>query len=931
MGHYNHNEVEQKWQQYWRENQIFVADKISEKPKYYVLDMFPYPSGAGLHVGHPLGYIATDIIARYKRAKGFNVLHPMGFDAFGLPAEQYAIQVGVHPTTTTAENTARYWAQMERLGFSYDPECELRTSDASYYKWTQWIFLQLFHHYYCNDCQKACPISELEEVFAKEGNANINAATSQKELFSAEQWQNFTEKEKHDILMNYRLAYNAFSYVNWCPELGTVLANDEVKDGKSERGGHPVERKKMPQWMLRVTAYADRLINGLESVDYPEPIKAMQTHWIGRSEGGNIRYQIVGHEEQLEIFTTRPDTIFGNTYMVVAPEHDLVAKLTTEDKKEEVEAYVNKAKNRSERERQADTTKTGVFTGSYVFHPFIKDKKIPIWISDYVLVGYGTGAIMAVPAHDERDYAFAKKFGLEIVEVVAGGNIENEPYIAKEGGKLINSDFINGMGVKEATQAILQKVEEMGIGKRQVTYRLRDVIWSRQRYWGEPTPIKIKDEMFFPMEESDLPVILPEMEDFKPTGQPESPLVKATEWTTLEDGFMRETNTMPGAAGSSWYFLRYFDRDNTFSFSDRKKSDYWMPVDLYLGGAEHAVGHLLYSRFWTKFLKDIGHVSVEEPYKKLVNQGMIQGTSQVAYRHKTTNEYYSFDLVTNKDDFSAIYCNVYFVKNNILDVAKFKEWRTEDANAVFHLNDKGEFKTEAFVEKMSKRLFNTVNPDDVCAEYGADTLRLYEMFLGPLEMSKPWSTESIEGVAKFIRGVYNLYVNDNEEVILTDDEPTKEEYKLLHKLIKKVEEDIERLAFNTCIPAFMIFRKEIATLKCHKRAILVPFLKVIAPFAPHLAEELFAKLNENYAAEGKKSVMYESFPQWNEAYLVENTFEYPVQINGKMRAKLSVSLETSQEEIVQMLKDSPEIAKWFEGKDPKKVIVVPKRIINVVM
>ncbi|MFN0201467.1 MAG: leucine--tRNA ligase [Bacteroidia bacterium] len=924
MGNYNHLDIEQKWQRYWKENRTFVADKLSDKPKYYVLDMFPYPSGSGLHVGHPLGYIATDIVGRYKRAKGFNVLHPMGFDAFGLPAEQYAIQHNIHPKDSTAENTQRYWEQMERLGFSYDPDCVLRTSDPEFYRWTQWIFLQLFKHYYCNDSQQARPISELEQVFDTEGNTKINAATNQKERFSAEQWQAFSTKEKHDILMNYRLAFYSVGYVNWCEELGCVLANDEVKDGKSERGGYPVERKKMPQWTLRITAYADRLLHGLETVDFSDSIKALQTNWIGKSDGALVRYEIADEVGLfLDIFTTRPDTIFGNTYMVIAPEHELVEQITSAAQQAEVEKYVTWAKNRSERERQADTTKTGVFTGAYCVHPF-SGKKLPIWVADYVLIGYGTGAIMAVPAHDERDFEFAKKFELEIVEVVVASKNDTEnalPFISKE-GILVNSDFISDKNVSEAIQAIIEKVEEKGIGKRQVTYKMRDVIWSRQRYWGEPTPLKIKDEMYFSVEENELPVILPDMEDFKPTGQPESPLAKAHDWLHLENGFLRETNTMPGAAGSSWYFLRYFDRDNTTSFSDRKKSDYWMPVDLYLGGAEHAVGHLLYSRFWTKFLKDIGEVSVEEPYKKLVNQGMIQGTSALAYRHKASNEFHSADTIENKDDFSAIHVNVNFVRSAVLDTDKYKTWLKEE-DLVFHCNEKGEFKVDTLVEKMSKRLYNTVNPDDVCQEYGADTLRMYEMFLGPLEASKPWSTDGIEGVVKFLRRTYNLYIGENEEVIVTNEAATKEELKALHKLIKKVSSDIEMLSFNTSVPAFMIFLKEISG--CHKRDILIPLLSLLAPFAPHLAEELHERLG------GTGTILDVAFPTLDESYLVEDSFEYPVQINGKTKTKLVVSLSASQSEIEEMVKTSAETQKYLEGKLPKKIIVVAKRIINIVM
>lgn len=921
MGYYKHNEIEQKWQRIWKEKKTFVIDKnTKDRPKYYVLDMFPYPSGSGLHVGHPLGYIATDIIARFKRAKGFNVLHPMGFDAFGLPAEQYAIQMGVHPSVTTRENTRRYWEQMQLLGFSYDPDCVFNTSDPNYYKWTQWIFLQLFQHYYCKDSRQARPISELIAAFEQAGNTRIHAATSQRELFTAENWNAFTEKEKHDILMHYRLAYISDGYVNWCADLGTVLANDEVKDGRSERGGYPVERRKMPQWMLRITAYAERLLEGLETVDFPEQIKTQQENWIGKSEGGMISYAIEGSQARLEIFTTRPDTIFGNTYMVIAPEHELVESLTTDGQREVVSQYVEKAKNRSERERQSDTTKTGVFTGSYCLHPFTGER-LPIWISDYVLVGYGTGAIMAVPAHDERDYEFAHKFQLPIKEVVGGGDIRYAAHVAKE-GIMLNSDFLNGLRAYDAIPVVLNKLEEKGIGKRQITYRMRDAIWSRQRYWGEPTPVKIKDGMYFPVDEQELPITLPNMADFQPTGSPESPLAKVSDWVNREDGFRRETLTMPGAAGSSWYFLRYFDRDNDNFLCDKAKAEYWMPVDLYMGGAEHAVGHLLYSRFWTKFLKDLGHISVEEPYSRLVNQGMIQGTSAIMYRDKQSNVYYSADMVNDPDKYSQIHVNVNHVRLNVLDVDRYKEW-SKEANAVFRYNESGEFKTDPLVEKMSKRFYNTIDPADICQEYGADTLRLYEMFLGPIEASKPWNTEGIEGIVRFMRKIYNWYVDDQEQLVVTEEAPTMEELKQLHKLIKKIEEDIERLSFNTCIPAFMNFLREMSG--CHKRAIKSDFLRLFAPFAPHICEELFEQMG------GSGSILDAGFPKLEEHYLVESSYNYPVQINGKLRANIDIELDTPQQEVEQIVLAHPDIQKWLEGKTPKKIVLVPKRIVNVVV
>lgn len=929
MANYDHRAIEQKWRQFWKDNRTFVADKNpSDKPKYYVLDMFPYPSGAGLHVGHPLGYIATDIVARHKRMTGHNVLHPMGFDAFGLPAEQYAIERGVHPAITTDQNCDRYWEQMELLGFTYDPDAVLRTSDPAYYKWTQWIFLKLYNHWYDTNLANARPISELEAAFGANGTAGVHAATSNKEAFTADQWHSFPPHQKQDVLMQYRLAFVADGYVNWCPALGTVLANDEVKDGKSERGGHPVERRKMPQWMLRITAYADRLLSGLKDVDFPESIKAQQENWIGRSEGANVRYEVIypqgrpAHAPQhLEIFTTRPDTIFGNTYMVVAPEHDLVPLLTTDETRAEVEKYVAWARNRSERERTADTTKTGVFTGGYVKHPFTGDH-VPVWVSDYVLIGYGTGAIMAVPAHDERDYEFARKFALPITEVVAGGNVAEAAYIAKD-GVMVNSSFLNGMKASAAIAHIIDEIENRGLGHRQVTYRMRDVIWSRQRYWGEPTPLIIRNGLYEPVAEHELPVLLPEMEDFKPTGMPESPLVKATDWLNIPGG-QRETNTMPGAAGSSWYFLRYFDRDNTHAFADPEKVKYWMPVDLYLGGAEHAVGHLLYSRFWTKFLKDLGYVPVEEPYKKLVNQGMIQGVSALVYRHRETNEFWSADLVTDKDAFSTIHADVRSVRNNTLDVEAFKIFKHEE-NGVFHLNANGEFKTEPLVEKMSKSKYNTVTPDDICHEYGADTLRLFEMFLGPLTDAKPWGTDSISGVSGFLRRFWGLFHDEQGNFAVTDEAPTAEELKHLHTAIKKVSEDIDKLSLNTCVPAYMVCARELQRLGCRKRAILEPFVKILAPFAPHICEELWAMLGH------QPSVLDAVFPTHDEACLVEDSIVYPVQVSGKVRANITVPTGLDAAGVEALALADETIQKWLDGKAPKKVIVVPGRIVNIVV
>ncbi|WNJ17984.1 leucine--tRNA ligase [Pontibacter sp. G13] len=924
MGAYDFRAIEKKWQQYWKENRTFVADQPSDKPKYYVLDMFPYPSGAGLHVGHPLGYIATDIITRYKRLKGFNVLHPMGFDAFGLPAEQYAIKFGIHPAETTRKNIARYLEQMETLGFHYDPDTTLATSDPDYYKWTQWIFIQLFEHWYDKSSERARPISELADHFAQSGNADIVAATSQRDIFDAAAWNAMSEQEQSDILMNFRLAYLDYATVNWCPALGTVLANEEVKDGKSERGGHPVERKKMRQWMLRITAYADRMLEDLNDLDWSEAMKAIQTNWIGRSEGANITYQVEGVADTLEVFTTRPDTLYGNTFMVVAPEHPIVDKITTDAQRAEVDKYVEWAENRSEKDRIADTTKTGVWTGGYAIHP-MTGNKLPIWIADYVVITYGTGAIMAVPAHDERDFEFAHKFGIDIVEVISGGDISKEAFISKE-GIMVNSDFLNGMKAHEAITAIIQKLEEMGIGNGKVTYRQRDVIWSRQRYWGEPTPIVYKDGIPSALPLDQLPLTLPEVDEYKPSAEGEPPLSRAEAWKNLPDGSTRDLNTMPGLAGSSWYFLRYPDAKNDETFVDSEKEKYWLPVDLYVGGTEHAVGHLMYSRFWTKFLYDLGEVSIKEPFKKLVNQGMIQGTSQLALRHTQTGEYVSADLVSKEemDQYSRIHAKVQLVKLNVLDVAGFKEW-AQEPDAVFKLNEEGEFKTISEVEKMSKSKFNTVDPDDICHEYGADTMRLYEMFLGPIEIAKPWNTDGITGVFQFLKRAWKLFYNDEGEWLVTDEAATKEELKQLHLMLKKVEEGVERLAFNTCVPAFMVFSKEILKAKSHKREILEPFLLALSPFAPHMTEELWQAMGHD------TSILLADYPEFKEEYLVEDSVEYPVQVNGKVRTKVSVPANASKDEIQAFVLEQEAVKNWMDGKEPRKVIVVPGRIVNIVV
>lgn len=924
MGTYDYRSIEKKWQRYWKENRTFVADKVSTKPKYYVLDMFPYPSGAGLHVGHPLGFIATDIITRYKRTKGFNVLHPMGFDSFGLPAEQYAIKTGIHPAVTTATNIKHYWEQLEAIGLHYDPDATVTTSEPAYYKWTQWIFIKLFEHWYDKSQEKARPIEELIATFVAEGNGNVHAATTQKEIFSADEWEAMTETQQATVLMNHRLAYLDYATVNWCAELGTVLANEEVKDGKSERGGYPVERRQMKQWMLRITAYADRLLSGLDTVDWSDSMKAMQTHWIGRSEGASIVYRVDGFDDTLEVFTTRPDTLYGNTFMVLAPEHELVDKITTDAQREAVDNYVTWAKNRSEIDRMADTAKTGVFTGGHAIHP-LTGAKIPIWIADYVVITYGTGAIMAVPAGDQRDWDFATKYGLEITPIIEGADISKEADPTKE-GIMINSDFLNGMVAKDAITAMVDRLEEMGVGKREITYRQRDAIWSRQRYWGEPTPIVYKDGIASSISEDELPLVLPQIDEYKPSPTGEPPLSRASAWHNLEDGFTRDLNTMPGTAGSSWYFLRYPDAENDQEFADREITDYWMPVDLYIGGTEHAVSHLLYSRLWTKFLKDLGLISVDEPFKKLVNQGMIQGVSQLMYRHIETNEFVSADLVEKgtEDQYSQIHTDINLVRAGVMDVEGYKKW-TKDDRASFKLNEKNEFRTFSQVEKMSKSYYNTIDPQVLCREVGADTMRLYEMFIGPLEIAKPWNTDGINGVHSFLKRAYNLYVGDKEEWLVTDEAASDEELKWLHKTIKKVEEGIERLAFNTCVPAYMVFAREMNRMNCHKREVLEPFLITLAPFAPHFCEELWERMGHT------DSILFASFPEWKEEMIAEATIQYPVQVNGKMRTKIEVAADAAKDAVEEVALANEVVQQWMDGKTPRKVIVVPGRIVNIVV
>ena len=920
---YNFKEVEKKWQSYWQENKTYRVEVDPSKPKYYVLDMFPYPSGAGLHVGHPLGYIASDIYSRYKHLKGFNVLHPMGYDAYGLPAEQYAIQTGQHPAITTEKNIRRYREQMDKIGFSFDWDREIRTCDPEYYKWTQWTFIQMFNRFYCYDEQKAMPITELVKAFEAVGTQGLNVACGEEMDFTAEEWKNKSTKEQQEILLNYRLAYLADTMVNWCPQLGTVLANDEVKEGLSLRGGYPVVQKKMRQWSLRVSAYAQRLLDGLDNIDWSDSLKDIQRNWIGRSQGADVRFDVKDSDLKLEIFTTRPDTIFGVSFMVLAPESDYVKPLTTPEQADAVAEYLDYVSKRTERERQTEVKKvTGVFTGSYAINPFTNEA-IPIWISEYVLSGYGTGAIMAVPGHDSRDYAFAKHFNLPIVPVVDDGeghDMSEGSYDAKA-GKMINSGIINGMEVKEAIAYIAGEVEKRGIGKSKINYRLRDAIFSRQRYWGEPFPVYYKDDLPYMLDESKLPLELPEVDKYLPTESGEPPLGRAKNWKT-EDGYPLELNTMPGFAGSSAYFLRYMDPHNNKALVDHEICNYWKNVDLYLGGSEHATGHLIYARFWNMFLYDLGVACEEEPFKKLINQGMIQGRSNFVYRIQGTNTFVSVGL---KDQYKTteIHVDVNIVKNDVLDQDAFRAWMPEYANAEFILEN-GKYICGWAIEKMSKSMFNVVNPDTIIEEYGADTLRLYEMFLGPLEFSKPWDTQGIDGVYKFLRKFWRLF-QVGEDFSVSDEAPSKEELKVLHKTIKKVEYDIENFSFNTSIPAFMICTNELTALKCNKRAVLEPLVIALAPFAPHMAEELWSLLGHS------QSITKESFPKWEEKFLVEDAFEYPVSFNGKVRFKLSMPLTATNADIEAAVKAAPESTKWLEGKEIKKMIIVPKKIVNIVI
>ena len=1041
---YNFREIEKRWQEYWRDNKTYHVEIDHDKPKFYVLDMFPYPSGAGLHVGHPLGYIASDIYARYKRLKGFNVLHPMGYDAYGLPAEQYAIQTGTHPAVTTEKNINRYREQMDKIGFCFDWDREVRTSDPDYYKWTQWTFIQLFNSYYCNQARQARPISELVELFARQGTAGLDLACTKPLEFTAEQWNAMSEKEQQEVLMNYRLAYLADTMVNWCPELGTVLANDEVQDGLSVRGGFPVVRKSMKQWLLRITAYAERLLTGLDTIDWNESIKDVQRNWIGKSMGASVLFDIADKDIKLEVFTTRADTLFGVTFMVLAPEHPMIAELTSDEQRESVEEYVAWAKNRSERERMSEVKKvSGVFSGSYAVNPF-NGTKIPIWISDYVLMGYGTGAIMAVPAHDSRDFAFARHFQLPIIQVVTKPGEEMpdvsewaESFDAKD-GVLVNSEFLDGLTVKDAILRMIQELERLGIGKGKTNYRLRDAIFSRQRYWGEPFPIYYKNGMPYAMDVDKLPLQLPSIDAYKPTENGEPPLARAKNWVT-DDGCPIETNTMPGFAGSSGYYLRYMDPHNNDEYFSKEANNYWQQVDLYIGGAEHATGHLIYSRFWNKFLFDIGIACKDEPFKKMVNQGMIQGRTSFVYRvnyekmaewrmwqllkdnklgvefmrdYKMGRRRFDFycpskniiieikkmtDLekvaepyesiakqlgckilllpirsVLNDDEYldvenkikemiagrdipefesgeqvlfpplfvsknvagrefysDPIRVDINMVHNDILDMDEFKVWRDDLKGAEF-ICEKDKDGNDIYVcgweiEKMSKSKYNVQNPDDLVARYGADTLRLYEMFLGPLEQSKPWDTQGIEGVHRFLRKFWKLFVNEKGELQVSDNQATKEELKSLHKLIKKEEEDIERISFNTVVSAFMICVNELSDMRCDKREILEPLTIMISPYAPHIAEELWHLLGHS------DSVVNQTFPEFNKDLIVENSFLYPVSFNGKKRFDINLSLDMSDDEMRDVVLAAPESKKWTEGLVVRKVIIIRNKIINIVV
>ena len=940
---YNPNHIEAKWQKYWAENQTFAASNHSDKPKYYVLDMFPYPSGAGLHVGHPLGYIASDIYARFKRHKGFNVLHPQGYDSFGLPAEQYAIQTGQHPDKTTKENIARYRKQLDNIGFSFDWSREVRTSSPEYYKFTQWIFIELFNSWYCKNSNKACEIIELVRLFETEGNGYVNVVCDENiEIFTAAQWNTFTSEQQQKILLKYRLTYLAETEVNWCSALGTVLANDEIVNGVSERGGHPVIRKKMTQWSMRISAYAERLLQGLDTIDWSESIKESQRNWIGKSVGAMVTFDLKDHDASIEVFTTRPDTIFGVTFMTLAPEHELVSKITTSAQKSAIESYIEKTAQRSERERMADVkTISGVFTGAFAEHPFTKEP-IPVWIGDYVLAGYGTGAVMAVPCGDERDYAFANFFreqnGMpEIKNIFANVDISKQAYGSKDQVILLNSDFLNGRSYKEATREVIAALEKINHGKGKTNYRLRDAVFSRQRYWGEPFPVYYVNGLPQMIQAKYLPIILPEVEKYLPTEDGQPPLGNSKEWawSVKENKVVRndqinnttvfplELNTMPGWAGSSWYWMRYMDAHNTNEFASKAALDYWQNVDLYIGGSEHATGHLLYSRFWNKFLKDKGYAPTEEPFKKLINQGMILGMSAFIYRIAGTHTFVSKNLIEGKKT-EPIHADVSFVNAaDELDIDKFKSWRVDYNNAEFITEQNGKFLVSREIEKMSKSKYNVVTPDDICNDYGADTLRLYEMFLGPLEQAKPWNTAGITGVFGFLKKLWRLYFDDHG-LIVTDKLPSNDSLKTLHKTIKKVQEDIESFSFNTSVSQFMICVNELSAQNCHEKVILEPLAILISPFAPHLAEELWSQLGQS------GSIATVDFPVFDAQYLVESSKEYPVSFNGKMRFTLALPLDLSAAQIEVIVMQDERTIKQLEGRTPNKVIIVPGKIINLV-
>ncbi|MFT3936759.1 MAG: leucine--tRNA ligase [Chitinophagaceae bacterium] len=925
---YNFKEIEQHWQNEWKKNNAYKVENKSDKPKFYVLDMFPYPSGAGLHVGHPLGYIASDIYARYKRLKGFNVLHPMGYDSFGLPAEQYALETGQHPAVTTEKNIATFRSQLDKIGFCFDWSREVRTSEPNYYKWTQWIFLQLFESWYNPASNKAESIDTLIKEFEKSGNAKVKNQKSK--VFTADEWAKFSEQEKQEIIMDYRLAYSSYGEVNWCEALGTVLANDEVINGVSERGGFPVIKKKMRQWYLRITAYADRLLEGLEKVEFSESLKEQQRNWIGKSQGAEISFEIstsnpllATHHSPLTVYTTRPDTIFGVDFMVIAPEHDLVEKITTPEQKEAIDKYLDYVKSRSDRERMAEVKQvTGCFTGAYAVNPF-DGRKIPIWIAEYVLAGYGTGAIMAVPCGDQRDYDFAKHFNIPITNII-GDAYDGKAANATKDAKLTNSGFLNGLVMRDAMDVVITKLVEMGIGKRQINYKMRDAGFSRQRYWGEPFPIIWKNSEALPLDEKELPLELPHVDKYGPGPQGEGPLANIPSFMNTPNG-LRETSTMPGYAGSSWYFLRYMDPHNESAFCSRQASDYWGQVDVYVGGTEHAVGHLLYSRMWTKFLFDRGYIGHEEPYKRLVNQGMITGSSRLVYRKKGTQSFYSKDLITDTGDFDALHVDVNIVDGIELDINAFKKWKNgEFADVEFVLN-KGKYICGVETEKMSKRYYNTVDPVDLCNQFGADTFRMYEMFLGPVEASKPWDTKGIEGVHRFLKKLWRLFYDDVKGQVWKDEKASAEELKILHRAIKKIEDDTERFSYNTAVSTFMICINELTDIKCHKKEVLQQVLVLLTPYAPHIAEQLWHSLGNN------GSVLDAAYPVFDAKHVTETSKEYPVSVNGKVRTNINIALDAAQPEVEQLVLANETVQKWLEGKPPKKIIYVKNKMVNVVV